>query len=148
MRFHSGKETHAVIPTASMADIAFLLIIFFMITLTFEVDKTQVALPKTTLRLEIPKKAAYVSVDPNGRIKVSDGEELSVSVPGVEDVVSFAAGVLAQNPEKEFVLKADRELPYRDIDAIIDALKRAKVKTMYLLSDQKTVDDAAGGGGV
>ena len=141
MRFHAGKKTTPVIPTASMADIAFLLIIFFMVTMTFEVDKTQVLLPKTEVRLEIPKKAAYISVTEQGLVKVSSGEELSAPVPGVEDVLSFAAGVVASEPSKPFVLKADRNVPYEKIDQIIDALKQAKVQVIYLLSEQKTVTD-------
>jgi biopolymer transport protein ExbD len=139
MRFHSGKAHGAVIPTASMADIAFLLIIFFMVTITFEVDKTQVVLPKTAVRFEIPKKAAYISVTESGLIKVSDGEELSNPVPGVEDVLSFAAGVIATDPHKAFVLKADANVPYDVIDKVIDALKQAKVEVIYLLSEQETV---------
>ena len=145
MILRSGKSSDAVIPTASMADIAFLLIIFFMLTITFEVDKTQVALPKTPIRMEIPKKAAYVSVTENGQIRVSDGEEVSSLVPGPEDVLSFAAEVLASNPDKEFVLKADREVPYETVDRVIDALKQAKARVIYLLSQQETIDGAVGG---
>lgn len=142
MKLSASKKHEGTIPTASMADIAFLLIIFFMLTITFEVDKTQVELPKTQLRIEVPKKAAYVTIDPGGQIKVSNGEELSNSVPGAEDVFSFAAGVVDFDPSKEFVLKADASIPYRDVDAVIDALKRAKVRIIYLLSNQKTVNDA------
>ena len=141
MRVTATKKQEAAIPSGSMADIAFLLIIFFMLTITIEVDKTQVVLPKTELRLEVPKKAAYVTVDPSGQYKVSNGEELSVSVSGTEEVFSFAAGVISQDPGKEFVLKADGGVPYRQVDAAIDALKRAKVRIIYLLSDQKTVND-------
>jgi biopolymer transport protein ExbD len=127
-----------------MADIAFLLIIFFMVTITFEVDKTQVILPKTQLRYEVPKKAAYISIDPEGRLRVSSGEEMSALVPGVEDVLSFAAGVIASDPGKAFVIKADTDTEYRHIDAVIDALKRAKVEVIYMLSVQETVDVAGG----
>ena len=134
MELHASKVKEAVIPTASMADIAFLLIIFFMLTMTFEVDKTRVTLPETLVRLEIPKKAAFISVNEAGAIKVSSGEELSVSVSNAEDVLSFAAGVVASNPGKEFVIKADTDVPYRTIDGVIDALKRAQVEVIYLLS--------------
>jgi biopolymer transport protein ExbD len=134
MDLHATKAREAVIPTASMADIAFLLIIFFMLTMTFEVDKTRVDLPSTMVRMEVPKKAAYISVNEAGQIKVSTGEELSVPVSSTEDVLSFAAGVVASNPGKEFVIKADEEVPYRVIDGIIDALKRARVEVIYLLS--------------
>ncbi len=142
MKIGAKNSFEPAIPTASMADIAFLLIIFFMLTITYEVDKTQVALPRTEIRLEIPKKAAYVSIDEGGQLRVSNGEEISAVVPGVEDVLSFAAGVIATDPSKEFVLKADGEVDYRYVDQVIDALKRAKVKMIFLLSDQKTIDDA------
>ena len=145
MRLAARSTQNPIVPTASMADIAFLLIIFFMVTISFEVDKTQVSLPKTAIRLEVPKKAAYISITENGQIRVSSGEEISVPVPGPEDVLSFAAGVVAQNPTKEFVLKADRDVPYRYVDRVIDALKQAKAPVIYLLSQQETVDDVEGG---
>ncbi|MEM9290178.1 MAG: biopolymer transporter ExbD [Acidobacteriota bacterium] len=142
MDLHASQTQDAVIPTASMADIAFLLIIFFMLTFTIEVDKTQVVLPKTVLRQEIPKKAAYVSVTEDGQIRVSDGEQMASVVPGPSDVISFASEVVAVQPDKEFVLKSDEKTPYRHIDEVIDALKQAQVRLIYLLSAQETVDDA------
>ena len=144
MRLRSRSTQNTGIPTASMADIAFLLIIFFMVTINFEVDKTQVYLPKTSIRLEIPKKAAYISVTAAGQIRVSSGEEISVPVPGPEDVLSFAAGVVASDPSKPFVLKADKDVPYRYVDRVIDALKQAKAEVIYLLSEQETVDEVEG----
>jgi biopolymer transport protein ExbD len=128
-----------------MADIAFLLIIFFMVTINFEVDKTQVFLPKTQIRLEIPKKSAYISITESGQIRVSGGEEISVPVHP-EDVLSFAADVVARDPQKPFVLKADESVPYRYVDGVIDSLKQAKAQVIYLLSEQETVDSVGEGG--
>lgn len=145
MRLRVKSVQNQGIPTASMADIAFLLIIFFMVTINFEVDKTQVFLPKTTIRLEIPKKAAYISITESGQIRVSGGEEISVPVHP-EDVLSFAADVVARDPQKEFVLKADQSVPYRYVDGVIDSLKQAKARVIYLLSEQETIDSSAGGG--
>jgi biopolymer transport protein ExbD len=130
----------AVIPTSSMADIVFLLIIFFVITFNVEVDKTQVQLPKTMLRFEVPKKAAVVSITDTGQIRVTDGESSSTPVKGPEDVVSFASEIVARQADKEFVLKADRGVAYRHVDRVIDALKQARVEAIYLLSEQETVD--------
>lgn len=143
MRLPQGRKADAVIPTSSMADIVFLLIIFFVLTFNVEVDKTQVQLPKSMLRFEVPKKAAVVSITDAGQIRVSDGESTSTPVKGPEDVVSFAAEIVARQADKEFVLKADRTVPYRSVDRVIDALKQARVETVYLLSEQETVE---GGG--
>jgi biopolymer transport protein ExbD len=144
MRLQARDVQQGGIPTASMADIAFLLIIFFMVTISFEVDKTQVALPTTQIRFEIPKEAAYISVTETGQIRVSSGEEISVPVPGPEDVLSFAAGVVASYPGRPFVLKADKSVPYRYVDRVIDALKQSKAEVIYLLSQQETVDAPGG----
>ncbi len=145
MKIQSRSVQNSGIPTASMADIAFLLIIFFMVTISFEVDKTTVSLPITDIRLEIPKGAAYISVTEAGTIRVSSGEEISVVVPGVEDVLSFAATVVASAPDRAFVLKADRNVPYLYVDRVIDSLKQAKVEVIYLLSNQETVYGAGAG---
>lgn len=127
-----------------MADIAFLLIVFFMVTITFEKDKTQVTLPKTELRLEIPKEAAYISVTANGQIRVTSGEEMSVPV-APDDVVAFASNVVTQFPGRPFVLKADQDVAYQHVDKILDSLKQSEAELIYLLSEQETVDDTGGG---
>lgn len=136
-----GRAADAYIPTASMADIVFLLIIFFIVTYNIEVDKSRVQLPRTQVREEIPREAAYVSVDNAGVIRVSAGKETSVPVQSFEEVQSFATDVATKDPTHAFVVKADRDTRYQVIDKIIDALKQAKVQTIYLLSEQKTVAD-------
>jgi biopolymer transport protein ExbD len=147
MKLKARGTQNEGIPTASMADIAFLLIIFFMVTINFEVDKTTVGLPATELRFEIPKKSAYISIIESGQIRVSSGEEISVPVPGPENVLSFAVDVVANNPGKAFVLKADKNVPYRYVDSVIDALKQARAEVIYLLSEQETIEGADGAGG-
>jgi len=146
MRLGAKNTFQQAIPTASMADIAFLLIIFFMLTMTFEVDKTQLTLPRTDIRLEIPKKAAYVSIEENGQLRVSNGEEMAAVVSGVEDVLSFAATITAGDPSKPFVIKADHDTPYKHVDDVLDVLKRAKVEIIYLLSEQVLIEGGALGG--
>jgi len=145
MRLKAAKTQDAVIPTASMADIAMLLIIFFLVTFQIEVDKTQVDLPSTAIRLEVPEKSAYVSVTEDGFIRVSSGEEISVQVPGPEEVFSFASGVISRDPSRAFVLKADRDTPYQMVDEVIDALKRANVRDVYLLSGAETRQQSESG---
>jgi biopolymer transport protein ExbD len=145
MKIRSRNLPAAGIPTASMADIVFLLIIFFVLTFNVEVDKAKVALPTTNLRFEVPKKAAIVSITDNGQMRVSDGETTSAPISSMQDVISFASEIIARDPEKEFVLKADRGVPYRYVDQVIDGLKQARVQVLYLLSDQETVGGTGGG---
>lgn len=134
-----SRKLEGSIFTASMADIVFLLIVFFVLTYNVEVDRTQVQLPKTWVRSDIPKEAAYISIDKQGVIRVSTGKEMALPVGSDEEVVTFASNVVAEDPTKEFVIKADKGVKYEYVDKVLDALKQAKAKVIYLLSQQETV---------
>ncbi|HHN74102.1 MAG TPA: biopolymer transporter ExbD [Acidobacteria bacterium] len=140
-----SKAIPANIPTASMADIAFLLIIFFMVTTKFDVDRTRVKLPKSTVRNEVPKGSAYVVVakDTAGLFsyKFSDGEKMSRPVADVTLLEAEVNAVAARDPGKPFVIKAEADTPYEDIDTALDILRQAGVENVVLLTEQRTVND-------
>lgn len=141
MKIRRTTGLSAYIPTASMADIVFLLIIFFVLTFNTDVDRaSRVSLPKSMEREEVPKKAALVSIDKDRIIRISDGEETSKAVGRPEDVLSFAANIVASQPGKPIVVKADKDLPYKVVDNVIDQLKQARVNIIYLLTEQRTVE--------
>ncbi len=102
------RNTGAQIFTASMADIVFLLIVFFVLTYKVEVDRTKMDLPDTWVRMKVPEKAAVISISPPNAsppltIRVSTGEEMSLPVSTDEEIVTFASTEVAQNPDKEFI---------------------------------------------
>ena len=128
-----------------MADIVFLLLVFFILTYKVEVDRTKMDLPDTWIRNKVPEKAAVISISPLWdkssplTIRVSTGEEMSLPVSTDEEIVTFASTEVARDPNKEFIVKADEAVPYERVDAVLDALKQSKVKYIFLLSDQQTV---------
>ncbi len=142
-----GREKKAAVQifTASMADIVFLLLVFFILTYKVEVDRTKMDLPDTWIRNKVPEKAAVISISPLWdkssplTIRVSTGEEMSLPVSTDEEIVTFASTEVARDPNKEFIIKADEGVPYERVDAVLDALKQSKVKAIFLLSDQQTV---------
>jgi biopolymer transport protein ExbD len=130
-----------VIPTASMADIAFLLIVFFMVTTTFQVDRTQVDPPKTVERFEVVRGSAYIVLESNGAVHFTAGEETSEQIGGIEDLYYFIVSVTSVNAAHPFVIKADYDVKYDRIDRVIEMLKEAEARNIYFLSSQKTVAD-------
>ncbi|MDH3283404.1 MAG: biopolymer transporter ExbD [Acidobacteriota bacterium] len=145
---HKERMIEAVIPTASMADIAFLLIIFFMVTTQFQLDRTAVSVPKSEIRAEVPKGSAYVVIykleDLNQyAYKFTDGEIQSRPVPDVSTMEIEINTVASIDQTRPFVIKAPGEAPYRLIDEIIEMLRRAGVEEIILLTDQRTVDDVS-----
>jgi len=133
------RKVSPVIPTASMADIAFLLIIFFMLTTTFSPVKTSVDLPESVVRTEVEREAAIVAVTAQGDLVVSDGLSPGLEVATDEELSLFVAGVVSAQPNKQFVIKADRNVPYAAVDRVLEQLRRNKARVIGLLTEQKVV---------
>jgi biopolymer transport protein ExbD len=65
---------------------------------------------------------------------------MALPVSTIEEVITFASTEVAKNPNREFILKADKDAPYGTVDEVLDALKQSKVKFIFLLSEQLTAD--------
>ncbi len=137
MKIKKTKSLEAVIPTASMADIAFLLIVFFMISTVFQVDKTSVALPEShsATRTEVVKESAFVVIREDGAIKASDGVEDSQLV-NMEDIGVLAASWMQARPSQPVVIKADLGVKYQIVDDVLGHLREAGVTNLKFLTEQ------------
>ena len=120
-----------------MADISFLLIIFFMVTTVVQVDRTSVALPVSSERDEIPRAAAFVVLSTDGALRFSDGREESRELPDVQDLHDEALRLVQADPFHPFVIKADGAVLCERIDAVLDALRRAQARSVFLLTGQE-----------
>jgi biopolymer transport protein ExbD len=124
----------SVIPTATMADIAFLLIIFFMVTTAYSLDRTALELPQTAEQQQSPKGAAIIVITADERFLFSAGERDTVAVNGLEDLATSIRTVTASNRLHPFAIKADRGVKYRVIDAVLEQLRAAGAENVTLLS--------------
>jgi len=129
-----ARTLQSSIPTATMADIAFLLIIFFMVTTAFSVDRTPMALPETREQQQVAKGAAVISIAPDHSLRFSPGEADAAPVPDMEALGLAIRRVTAANALHPFVVKADRYVPYRLIDQTLEQLRQAGAQDVALLS--------------
>ena len=115
-RFKGGN-----IPTSSMADIAFLLLIFFLVTTTIDMDKgLGMVLPAEGEEVEISKKNILnCLINSTGNVLLG-GEGLEI-----RDLSKSIRQKLAENDKLIISVKAHKSTSYKDYIAVIDQLKRA-----------------------
>ncbi len=115
-RFKGGA-----IPTSSMADIAFLLLIFFLVTTTIDMDKgLGMVLPAEGEEIEISKKNIInCLINSTGNVLLG-GEGIEI-----RDLSKLIRQKLAENDKLIISVKAHKSTSYKDYIAVIDQLKRA-----------------------
>ena len=115
------------IPTGSMGDIAFLLIIFFMLTTVFSKDRgIKMELPETVTQEELSVKAVVISIKDSGDIFI-DGNQYELS-----DIKDYVLGEKERAPEKFVMLKSDKNAKYGKIMDIMDELMQAGIKDIAM----------------
>jgi biopolymer transport protein ExbD len=122
-RIVTRRPSSSEIPTASTGDIAFLLIIFFLVGTTFRAAQgLKVVLPDamSTERIIKKRNVQNLWIDKTGRISVSDN---LVTVPSVTPILSEK---VIENPDLVVVLQADRDVPYGYVTDVLEALKAAR----------------------
>ncbi|MDQ7053037.1 MAG: biopolymer transporter ExbD [candidate division KSB1 bacterium] len=122
------KERNAEIPTASLADIAFLVLIFFLVSSTIDVDKgISLVLPAKGETKDIRKEnIANLLVNAQGEVML-DNE--MVPIPMIKNIVREK---LAQNDKLIISVKTDRETEYQVYIKVMDQLKQAGAKRISL----------------
>lgn len=131
------KQLHTVppsVPTASMADIAFLLIIFFMLTTSFSPERTSVQLPESMIQMKVTDEASIVAITREEQIHFTSGEEDSIPLSGPEELGLIVKEIIELVPSKEFVVKADRNVRYEAIDGVLETLRSNGAKRIGLLT--------------
>ena len=115
-RFKGGE-----IPTSSMADIAFLLLIFFLVTTTIDMDKgLGMVLPAEGEELEINKKNILnCLINSTGNVLLG-GEGVEI-----KNLSKSIRQKLAENDKLVISVKAHKASSYKDYVRVIDQLKQA-----------------------
>lgn len=129
MKLREEKKSTPRIPTASMGDIAFLIIIFFMTTSIFSREKgLKIVLPEKGSEVKIKSENILtIAVNPQGEVLIKDK---IVNIPELKDIVKTE---LANNPELVIALRVSRTAPYKTMIDVFDELKLAKAERISLV---------------
>ncbi|MFQ5888435.1 MAG: ExbD/TolR family protein [Gemmatimonadota bacterium] len=122
------------IPTASMADIAFLLLIFFLTTTVFNEEKgLPIVLPEQAEEQEVAaKNLLFLIVRPDGSVVVRRGESEQEQVVAYRQVEGILRQELQANPNLIAAIKTDRNAAYRHMINVLDEVKMAGAERISL----------------
>ena len=111
------------IPSSSMADIAFLLLIFFMVSTVFQKDKKREILwPQAEAAVKMDDKQKDILniwVEANGDVWIND---LYWAMEDVRDVVR---PLFAENINLRISIRGDQNVPYNYIDLVQKEMQAA-----------------------
>ncbi len=122
----------AKIPTASMADVAFLLLVFFLVTTKFDIKKgLGLVLPPHAesggKKVKIKKKSlTKIMVNSKGQIAVDN------KLTSLSQLKKVVKQKLLDNPKMVFVLEAERHCKYNMMVQTLDKLLSAGAQTISL----------------
>ena len=108
------------INSSSMSDIAFLLLVFFLVTTTISLDKgIGLVLPADGNELEVNRKNIVgILVDASGRILMDD------MPTKINKIISTAEKKIASNPNIIFSVVTHKNTKYKDYILVLDQLKQ------------------------
>lgn len=131
--FERKSKASSEIPSSSLADMAFLLLIFFMVSTTFPREQPRrMPWPEaeaTTKLDEARKNILHVYVTEQGQIFIND----QLIQPG--QVSNLIAPMYSDNRQLLISLRADRNTPYQSIYNIQEELQEAGALRLTFYTD-------------
>lgn len=134
MALRKKRRIKPTIPTASMGDVAFLILIFFLTSTIFTRDKgLKMLLPERTEEQEKvkvkPENIVTVAINPAGEAKVKAvGHEIILSAGEFDEIRNVVEEKLLERDTLLVVsLRPSKDAPYKSMVEALDQIKLAKV---------------------
>ena len=137
------SKLNAEVPVAGMSDIAFLLLIFFMVATTF-IQESGIKLtpPKASQVESIESKSIIVAVDEEGKVYLNGSETTVISLKtGLAELLRGRDG-----DQRKVFFKCDKDIPRKIFEEALVSINEAQGKIVIIAKksdlSKKQVKDA------
>jgi biopolymer transport protein ExbD len=120
----------ADINVASLVDVAFTLLVIFIIAAPILQGGIEVQLPKAAAAPITAQEGVIVTVARDGALYIGE-----VKVESMEDFLSIYPQYVKNQNVRSVVVKGDREVPYGRVLQVIGAMKKLDVAEVGLVAD-------------
>jgi len=127
---HSSHHALAELNITPLLDLAFVLLVIFIITTTPVVNDLAVDLPSAARRPKDPKpKVNYITVEGSGKIFLNQAEVTLVDLPGK------LVDLRLVDPDLNVVIRGSAKAKYKNIVAVMDTCQEALVLKVNLATE-------------
>ncbi len=123
----------ADINVTPLVDVCLVMLIIFMVVTPMMIKGADVNLPQTTQPEKMPESGKQVTVAMTAR---GDVVVQGIWVPE-ESVKSYFKDLFEQSPDKNIVIKGDRELKYKQVRRLMQILNDAGFSGVGLVTERK-----------
>ena len=114
-----------------LLDLAFVLLVIFIITTIPPVNDLDLKLPSAAKRLrDPPRKANYITVQADGKLYLNKQEVASADV-----MVQTLINLRMDDPDLNIIVRGDSHTKYKQIRAVLDVCQQANVPKVDLATE-------------
>ena len=135
MNLQPGEDDEPEVNLTPLIDVVFLLLIFFMVSTTFEQQsRIQIELPEATASPEeIEEESIEILIDAQGRYFIGDQQVVNTELKTLKSAISKAVG------DREIVsvtIRADASTPHQAVITALDATSQLGLTRISLATSK------------
>lgn len=121
----------ATINVTPLVDVMLVLLVIFMVTAPILQQGVELELPKETIApIEGEGEQLVVSIDKSGTVFIGQGNQASIAEIGTK-----LNGILALRQDKRVFIKADKNVPYGTVMAVMANMRRSGIFKVGLITE-------------
>ena len=127
---HTAHHTLTELNITPLLDLAFVLLVIFIITTTPIVNDLDLKLPAASKHeKDPPRKANYITVNADGSLWLN---KASMDMTSLQETL---VGLRVDDPDLSVIVRGDSKTKYRQIRAVLDVCQRANVVKVDLATE-------------
>ena len=127
----TAHESLTQLNITPLLDLAFVLLVIFIITTIPPVTDLDLKLPTAAKHLKNPpRKANYITVQSNGTMYLNKKQ-----VTDAADMLQTLIGLRMDDPDLNIIIRGDGQTKYKQIRAVLDVCQQANVPKVDLATE-------------